>query len=257
MADKGAPAAARCGRMQATMTMRRIALHSCLLALGLVLALPPPPGRAAAAAGQGTMLAFTEHAEESLVRDRVVAELAVEATDPDPARLQGAINRRMTAALARAKTVAGLTATTGDYSVYEERPKTGPELWHGRQVLRLEAGAQAALLPLVGTLQHDGLVLAALQATLSRTATRAAEDRLTIEALHHVKARAATMAAALGLRVVRIRSLRVGNAGPPPQPLRAMAMAMTAEAAPPPVLAPDRATVEVTVEAEIELGAAP
>ncbi|HUZ75752.1 MAG TPA: SIMPL domain-containing protein [Stellaceae bacterium] len=230
-----------------------------VVALGLAVLMPAMPVSAAVGseASTGTLVTFTENAEQRLVRDRFVADLAVETTNPDPAGLQGEINRRMMAALARAKAVAGVTATTGGYTVYQERPRTGPARWDGRQGLRLEAKDQAALLPLVGTLQGSGLVLTALDATVSREATRAVEDRLTDEALRRVKERAAKVATALGLRVVRIRSLRIGNVAPPPLPMRAMAMSMAAQAVPPPAFAPGEATVNVTVEAEVELGAPP
>lgn len=242
------------------MTTRTISPRACLIvALGLAVLMSGISGGALAASqpAAGTVVSFSANAEQRLIRDRFVAELAIEATNSDAARLQGEINRRMTAALARAKAVAGITATTGGYSVYQERPQNAPDRWHGRQSLRLAAKDQAALLALVGTLQGNGLALTALDATASREAAQAVEDRLTDEALRRVKERAAKVAAALGLGVVRIRSLRIGNVAPPPLPLRAMGMgiAMAAQSVPPPAFAPEEATVNVTVEAEVELGA--
>lgn len=232
-------------RAGGTIARRRLSLAAATFAFAGIAA-------AAASAQETTIVTFTARAETNLVRDRLVADLAVEATDADAARLQGAINRRMTAALARAKAVPAVTVATGGYSVYEERPDKAPPLSHGQQSLHLEAQDQAALLGLAGTLQADGLALTSLTATLSHDAARAVEDRLTDEALQRVRVRAAKVAAALGLHVARLRTLHIGSVEAPPAPVRAFAMAMAARAAPP-VAAPGEAVVGVTVEAEVEL----
>ncbi len=207
-----------------------------------------------AAAQEGTIVTFTMRAETSLVRDRLEADLAVEATDADAAHLQSAINRRMAAALARAKPVPEIAATTGGYSVYQERSDKAPPLWHGRQTLHLEAEDQAALLQLAGVLQADGLVLTDLTATVSQGAARAVEDKLTDEALQRVRERAAKVATAMSLQVARVRTLTIGNVEAPPLPVRAFGVAMAARAAPP-VAVPGDATVGVSITAEVELSA--
>jgi uncharacterized protein len=215
----------------------------------LVLALAPMmPARAE----EGTILSFNERAEKTLARDRLQADLAVEASDTDAARLQAGINRRMAAALARAKADANIAVSSGGYTVYEDRSDKAAPRWRGRQGLHLESRDQAALLQLVGLLQADGLVLTGLAATLSREATRAAEDELTDEALHRMKDRAERIAAALGLRIARFRTIHVGNVAAPPLPVRMLAAAAPSNA-PPPVLEPGESTIGVTVEAEIEL----
>ena len=124
-------------------------------------------------------------------------------------------------------------------------PDKAPPLWHGRQTLHLEAQDQAALLKLAGVLQADGLVLNDLTATVSPGAARAVEDKLTDEALHRVRERAAKVAAAMGLRVARVRTLTIGSVEAPPLPIRAFGVAMAARAAAP-VAVPGEATVGVS-----------
>jgi uncharacterized protein len=227
------------------------------LALGMAAALVlgiAAPGRA----DDGTTVSFSERAERLLARDRLTAELAVDATNGDAARLQSDINDRMAKALALAKGVTGVSVASSGYNVYQERPDKGPARWHGRQGLHLEAKDMTVLLQLIGGLQEDGLVLTNLTAGLSPEATGAVEDELTTSALHRVQERAQRIAEALNLRVARIKTLRVGNAAPPQAQFRALAMAPgTAAAGVPPVAEPGDAMVAVTVDAEVELAARP
>ena len=85
---------------------------------------------------------------------------------------------------------------------------------------------------------------------------RGTEDELTAEALAALDRRAASIASAMHLGVLRYRDLRVGNAGTEIRPVPRMAgAAMAASAAPaPPVAEPGEAVVRVTVEAELLLG---
>ncbi len=223
------------------------------IALAALLLLPaaPAPARPAQSAA-GTTLALSARADKTLPRDRLHAELRVEAAGADPVRVQNEINRRMAAALARAKSAAGVSVETGGYAVYPERDSKGTITgWRGGQVLRLASGDFPALLGLVGTLQGEGLALSDLSAELSPAAAKAAQDELTDAALKDIRARAARIASALGTRVERYTELHVGNAAVPPVPIRAMAAA--APGVPAPVAAAGEATVSVTVDATVLL----
>src|SRR5579883_1273600 len=108
--------------------IRSVSLAAALLIAAVASALaqqpaPPPPS--------GTALTLSTHADKTLPRDQLEAELRVEAVDANAARVQADVNRRMAAALAHAKTVAGVTAETTGYSVYQERDAKGnPTRWH-------------------------------------------------------------------------------------------------------------------------------
>ena len=82
---------------------------------------------------QTTVLHLGQTAERSVLRDRLRIELRVEETGADPLTLQSAINRRMAAALDRARQVQGVQLATGSYGVGEERPQNGPSRWRATQ----------------------------------------------------------------------------------------------------------------------------
>jgi uncharacterized protein len=205
-----------------------------------------------------TLLHLSEPAQRLVPRDQLRAVLRVEAVDADAAKLQADINRRLAAALAKAKSVTGLHVESSGYSVY---PESGPSVvskartsqWRGSAGLSLIGQDAAPLLALAGELQKEGLVLSALAYELTPAAARAVEGELTDEALARVKERAAKIAATLGSAVERIRDLRVGNAvGTQPGP-RIFAQQMAAPSSPAPVAEPGEATVTVTVDADVVL----
>jgi predicted secreted protein len=230
--------------------MTRIAAVVTVLAL----ALATPAMAQSAPPLAGTMLTLTAHAEKTLPRDQLQAELRVEAAGDNPVQVQAEVNRTMTAALAHAKAAVGVRAETTGYSVYQERDAKGnPTRWHGNQGLRLASNDFPALLRLVGTLQAEGLVISDLGAELSPAVVKAAEDQLTDEALKEIRARATRIAATLGAHIDRYTEFRVGNVSMPPVPVRFMATAAAPGTIPPPVAAAGDATLSVTVSATVLL----
>lgn len=199
-----------------------------------------------------TVLHLGEFAERVLRQDRLAVQLRAEVTGPDAARVQADINRRMAAALDKARTAAGVRAETRGYWVHQERPQNAPARWRGQQMLVLTSDDAAAVLALAGELQQGGLVMSGMNFDLAPETARAAEDELTVEALKRLRERAARVAAAMDLAVRNIRDLRVGQVGGqmPPRP---MMMRAEAAAAPPPVAEPGETTVRVNVDAEIVL----
>ena len=81
---------------------------------------------------------------------------------------------------------------------------------------------------------------------------RGAEEDLTAEALAGLDRRAASIAEHMHLTVLRYRDLHVGNAETEGRPVPRFAAAAMAAA---PVAEPGEATIRVTVEAELMLGA--
>jgi predicted secreted protein len=204
---------------------------------------------------KATMLSLSARSERTLPRDRLRAELRVEARGSDPKKLQAEVNHRMEAALTRAKQVAGVALETTGYSVFQERSERASD-WRASQGLRLTARDFAALLSLVASLQEDGLLISGLSAELSPEAMKKVQDELTNEALLELKERALHIAQALGTRVEQIRDLRVGNVTTDlnPRPLAAMASGSLASS--PPVAEPGDAIVSITAEATIALAPA-
>jgi predicted secreted protein len=213
----------------------------------------PAVAQMAPAPSNATVLHLSETADRNVPRDRLRVQLAAEITDPDPAKVQAEINRRMSAALARIKAVPAVAAETNGYSVSQENPGKTPPRWHGSQSVALVAKDFATLLTLVGTLQQDGLVITGLVPELSREARQSVEDELTDEALMRLRKRAEHIAVGLGAKVDLYRDLRIGNAATPQPLMRAMVEAGSLSQSSPPVAEPGEAVVSVTVQADIAL----
>jgi predicted secreted protein len=201
---------------------------------------------------QATVLHLSQTAERMVLRDLLRIDLRVEETGADPLAIQTAINRRMTAALDRAHQVQGVRVETGSYGVAEERPQSGPSRWRGSQSLILRSKAADAALKLAGALQSDGLLMSSMAYEASPETVRGAEEDLTAEALAALDRRAASIAGNMHLAVLRYRDLRVGNAETEGRPVPRFAAAAMAAA---PVAEPGEATIRVTAEAELLLGA--
>jgi predicted secreted protein len=198
-----------------------------------------------------TVLHLNQMAERTVIRDLLRIELRVEETGADARTVQTAINRRMAAALDRARQVQGVRVETGNYNVGEERPQNGPTRWRGSQSVILIGKDADSMLKLAGVLQSDGLSTSSLAYEVSPETVRGAEEDLTAEALAALDHRAASIAGHMHLGVLRYRDLHVGNAETGGRPVpRFAAMAMAA-----PVAEPGEAVVRVTIEAELLLTA--
>ena len=220
-----------------------------LIAAALLPLLAVSPASAQPADPDATVLRLSETAEKLVRRDRLRADLRVEATGSDPRRVQSEVNRRMAAALDRARAVPGVRPETGGSNIWEERPQNAPPRWRATQHIGLSGRDGGELLALVGDLQGDGLLVSSLQYELTPEAARTVEDELTGIALERLRQRADKVAQAMGLQVARWRELRVGNTGgPPPRPPMPMRAAMSAEAMQAPVAEAGESAVRVTVE---------
>ena len=230
--------------MRATSAGRLLAIALFLCAPGAALAQP--------AEQQMTVLHLTQTAERNTTRDLLRIDLRVEETGADPLTIQSSINRHMATALDRAHQVQGVQVETGTYGVGEERPQTGPSRWRGSQSLILRSKAADAALKLAGALQSDGLLMSSMAYEASPEIVRGAEEDLTAEALAALDRRAASIADRMHLNVLRYRDLHVGNAGTGGRPVPRFAAPMAMAA---PVAEPGDATIRVTIEAELLLGA--
>jgi predicted secreted protein len=229
--------------MRATSAGRLLAIGLFLCAAGAALAQP--------AEQQMTVLHLSQTAERSVLRDLLRIDLRVEETGADPLTIQSSINRRMATALDRAHQVQGVQVETGSYGVSEERPQSGPSRWRGSQSLILRSKAADAALKLTGALQSDGLLMSSMAYEASPEILRGAEEDLTAEGLAALDRRAASIAGHMHLAVLRYRDLRVGNAETEGRPIPRFAAAAMAA----PVAEPGEATIRVTIEAELLLGA--
>lgn len=228
--------------------MRRILFALIVLGGGFA---GPPVALAQDAEQRATVLHLNQSAERMVTRDLLHLELRVEEAGADPRTLQGAINRRMAAAVDRGKQAEGVQVETGSYRVGEERPANRPATWRGSQSLILKSKNADAVLKLAGMLQSDGLVMSSLSYEVSHETLQSAQDDLTAAALDALRLRAESVAGSLHLAVLRYRDLRVGNAETEGRLMPRVAGMMAATAAP--VAEPGEAVIRVTVEAELLL----
>ncbi|ONG46108.1 hypothetical protein BKE38_25690 [Pseudoroseomonas deserti] len=196
-----------------------------------------------------TVLALSETAEVCRAPDEVHAVLRAEARAGNAAAAQAALNAAMEKALAAARAVSGITATTGAY--WTSRNEESRQ-WVATQGLRLRGSEAAPLLELAGSLQEQRLAMGELGWSLSRPQEQAARQEAERMAIAALRARAEAVAGQLGLKVAAIRRLQLGEVERPQPRMMALAMARS-PAAPAPVSAPEDVIVQATVSAEIVL----
>jgi len=221
--------------------MRR--LIACLALLGLPLAAAAQPTPL-----PETELHIAETAEVSRAPDEIVAVLRAEARAGSAAAAQEAVNRTVTAAVARARAVPGVGVSSGGYwtgRVDDNRA------WQSAQQVTLRGGDGAALLELVGALQGQGLATSALHWQLTRETQRTAREEASRLALDALRRRAAAVAEQLGLQLVGLKEVRIDvpERGPRPMAAPMAASARAAGAAPPPVAMAEDIPVMATVQA--------
>jgi uncharacterized protein YggE len=206
---------------------------------------------AAPAVAQPTPLAETalhigETAEVTRAPDEVVAVLRAEARASTAAGAQEAVNRAVAAAVARARTVPGLTVATGGY--WTARVDEG-RAWQASQQVTLRGSDAAALLETAGALQQQGLAMGGLTWQLTREATRTAREEASRLALDALRRRAAAVAEQLGLQLVGLREVRIDAPEHAPRPVAMMAAGANAAPAAPPVAVAEDVVVSATVSA--------
>jgi len=205
-----------------------------------------------------TVLNLSADGSDTVDPDRITASLAAQFSSVDAARAQAEVNHAMAQALVEAKSVSGMSATTGDYSVYQTTPGGSQQpAYQASQNLQLSMDAPqgappAAFTALVGALQQKGLLLNSLNGDLSPKAQEAAEQSAILDAIRQIQAQAKAVASVLGEHVGKFQALNV-NVNMPGPVLRAAPMMMMAQAPAPPQAALAKVTIQASVSATIAL----
>ncbi|KVO54616.1 SIMPL domain-containing protein [Burkholderia stagnalis] len=239
------------------------------LALSLVLAaavpvaltLASPAARAQAVTPHfpepSGVLSLSSQASAEVPQDIIHITLFYEQQAKDPGSLTSALNQRADAALAQAKGVPGVTAHTGAFSVYPSTDRDGKiSAWRGRTEIVLESRDFAAASKLAGQLSNL-MQIANVEFSLSPEAQRAAEQKLTTEAIKSFRVRADEAAKAFGYNSYAIRDVNVGggrNVQPYPRMMAMAAPAMdSAKMSAPIAVEGGKATVSVTVNGSVQM----
>jgi len=197
--------------------------------------LPPQP-----------VISVSASATSALPNDRMSAWLRAEVDNADPVAGANEINTRMGKALARAKAVRGVDASTTSYTSYQISERNQPTRWRISQTLQLESSDFAALAGLVSKIQpEDGLVLSGMNFSVSAAARRTAEDALTQQAIKSWQARAQAAAQGFGSSGWRPGHVAIQTGDfVRPQPMYRASAAQAAAGAP---VATEGGTSDITV----------
>jgi predicted secreted protein len=158
-------------------------------------------------------------------------------------------------ALKRAREVDGVTASTGNYSVWRIGPtaQDHTERWQATQTIALHSRDGTPLLTLVGELQQKGLALNQLAWQLSDETSRAARQQALAAALKALRGRADAAAGLIGLQFDQFKEVRLDTPRPPPMPRMMMAASASAKAFAPPSAEAEDEMVSATAEADVLL----
>lgn len=231
------------------------------LFLPALLCLAALPARAADAPLEATVLYVRETAIAAVPPDILTATLRAESRGEIPAKVQQAVNGTVGDALAKARTAADVTATTGSYRVYEAAWPTPPvkgetpekPLWVATQTLTLSSRMPDKLLDLAGQMQQSGLLLVDVQGEVGRALRHSTQEKLSKDALALLQAQAKAAAEAMGMKIVGYKSIRLEK-GADIAPVRPMMRVMAgAAAAPVPSAEPAEQQISVTAEGEVLL----
>src|SRR5579864_5825684 len=202
------------------------------------------------------VLSLSAQASTEVPQDVVNITLFYEQQASDPGSLTSTLNERADAALQKARGVAGVTARTGAFSIFPSTDRDGRiSAWRGRTEVQLESHDFAAASKLAGqmsSIMQVGNVLF----SLSPEAQRAAEDRLTGQAIASFRQQAASSAQAFGYSGYTIREVNVGHNSFMPRPMMMMsahAMGADAKAAAPMPLEGGTSRVTVNVSGSVQM----
>jgi predicted secreted protein len=238
-------------------TVRVIALAVAFAAL-LALTLVPAAARAQAVtqAQPAGVLSLNAQASAEVQQDVVTITLFYEQEASDPSTLTSSLNQRADAALRQAKVVSGVTARTGSFSIYPSTDRDGRiSTWRGRTEVVLESHDFTAASKLAGQMASN-MQVGNVQFSLSPEAQRAAEQKLTGEAIASFRQQAGSAAQAFGYSGYSIREANVGQNGVMPRPVMMMsarAMGADSKVAAPLPLEAGTSTVTVTVSGSVQM----
>jgi uncharacterized protein YggE len=204
-----------------------------------------------------TTLNLSATGEAYLTPDQITATLTAQASSRNPVTAQISVNTSMASALALAKTVPGITATTANYSVSQVQPDNGngPATYTASEDLTLVEPAplgtpDAAFGTLLGKLQSHALLLENFDGSLSQAASRHAMQAAIADAMSQIQTQAQAVATALNETVARTTTVTLNTNPPSPLPMAPRAMMMAA-----PVAAPANVAIQASVTATVDLAA--
>lgn len=202
------------------------------------------------------VLSLAAQASADVPQDVVDITLFYEQEAQDPASLTSVLNQRADAALRQAKGVDNVTAHSGSFTVYPSTDRDGRiSAWRGRTEVVLESKDFAAASKLAGKMS-DSMQVGSVTFSLSPEAQRAAEQKLSTQAIASFKQQAQSSAQAFGYSGYAIREVNIGHNGSSLRPVMMMAarsMGADAKMSAPMALEGGTSTVTVNVSGSVQM----
>ncbi|QGZ60862.1 SIMPL domain-containing protein [Paraburkholderia acidisoli] len=201
------------------------------------------------------VLSLSAQASAEVPQDVVTITLFYEQEANDPATLTNTLNQRADAALQKARGTSGVTTRSGQFSIYPSTDRDGRiSAWRGRTEIVLESHDFAAASKLAGDLSSV-MQVGNVQFSLSPEAQRAAEQKLSGQAIASFRDQATAAARAFGYSSYSIRDVSVGHSGVPPRPMMMMAARASVDAkmSAPVALEGGTSTVTVNVSGSVQM----
>jgi predicted secreted protein len=202
------------------------------------------------------VLSLSAQASSEVPQDVVDITLFYEQEAKDASSLTSVLNQRAEAALRMAKGVENVTAHSGSFTVYPSTDRDGRiSAWRGRTEVVLESKDFTAASKLAGKMS-DSMQVGSVAFSLSPEAQRAAEQKLSTQAIASFKQQAQNSAQAFGYSGYAIREVNIGQNGSSPRPMMMMAtrsMGADAKMAAPMALEAGTSTVTVNVSGSVQM----
>ena len=202
------------------------------------------------------VLSLAAQATADVPQDVVDITLFYEQEAQDPASLTTVLNQRAEAALRQAKGVDNVTAHSGSFTVYPSTDRDGRiSAWRGRTEVVLESKDFTAASKLAGKMS-ESMQVGSVTFSLSPEAQRAAEQKLSAQAIASFKQQAQSSAQAFGYSGYAIREVNIGHNGSSPRPVMMMAarsMSADAKMSAPMALEAGTSTVTVNVSGSVQM----
>jgi len=199
------------------------------------------------------LVSLQAQASREVSNDLMLAVLAVEMEDRDPAKLADSVNRAVQEALASAKEFKSVKVQSGTYRTYPVYDKNNFSHWRARHELRLESRDFAAATKLIGKLQ-GALQLAGMEFKVAPDSRRKVENELITEAIAAFNQRAEIVRTSLKAGSYKLKEMNIVTSAPGMHQAFAASSAMrTAEAFAAPAVEAGSSEVSVNVSGTIKL----
>ncbi len=197
-------------------------------------------------------ISLSASAQQQVNNDTIIVTLYAEEEGSNAAKLADIVNRKIRRAVDNLKRHDDIKLQTNAYTTNPRYNKNKVIGWRVRQSIRLESKNMAKVSQLLGSLQQE-LALQGMHFAVSPELKTSTNDALIAEALDAFKKRAGMITEELGRRGYRIVSINISTSGGGRMKhFPRAAMMMEADVAAPAVEAGE-ATVQVNVNATIEL----